>query len=424
MSDPAMSGLRPEQGPPLAIPMGFFFVGPLAMAVAGGVVLATAGRGLDSVWAGPNAAVVHLATVGLLMSGMLGALYQMLPVVAGAAVAAPRLGHAVNALCAAGAACLVWAQATAERWAFGAATVLLGTGLLLFWVPAGLAIARTEARGATVQGIRLAFLGLLAVAAVGLWLSGSRAISGYGPSWVAWRWAHAHLGLIAWVGCLIAAVSWQVLPMFYLAAPVPGWVRWTVLGGVATTLVLLLAVFFASLDERFVPWAALPGALAVWGVEPVAVAVALWRRKRRRRDPGLWFWWLAVACGPLSLVAAAAAAWTEVPAAPLVYGLLALWGWAAAVMHGMLTRIVPFLVWFHRCAGRVGIAPVPSTRELFPDRTVARGFLLHLAALVLGLGAIVTERGPLWILFGAALAATGLHLAAAMAGALWRAPRG
>jgi hypothetical protein len=54
---------------------------------------------------------------------------------------------------------------------------------------------------------------------------------------------------------------------------------------------------------------------------------------------------------------------------------------------------------------------------------VARGFLLHLTALVLGLAAIVAQRGPLWILFGAALAATGLHLAAAMAGALWRAPR-
>ena len=98
-------------------------------------------------------------------------------------------------------------------------------------------------------------------------------------------------------------------------------------------------------------------------------------------------------------------------------------GWAGAVVHGMLTRIVPFLVWFHRCAPHVGKIPIPSTRELMPDRAVAFGFWLHLLALFVGASAIATGSPWPWRAFGALLLVTGLHLLARIALALARAPR-
>ncbi|MBI3185960.1 MAG: hypothetical protein HYZ28_27810 [Myxococcales bacterium] len=422
MSGFSMAGLRPDQGPPLSIPMSFFLTAPVALTIAGASVMFLAGEGLDSIWSGSTVALVHLGTVGLLLAVMLGALYQMLPVVAGAVVPAVRLAHAVHALLVAGAGCLVFAQAMSSAFAFAAATALLAIALGLFWGPAALALARSQTRSATVWGMRLAFVGLAAVAVIGLKLAFVRSGAGYHPSWLSWRHAHAHLGLIAWVGCLIGAISWQVLPMFYLAAQPPRWMPRAVQLGVGVSVAGLLAVYFSDSPAWTVPLAALPGAVSVWGIHPLAVVRMLRGRRRRRADPSLRFWWLSMGCAPLCLLAGVAASLSDAPQLPVAYGFLALWGWAAAVVHGMLTRIVPFLVWFHRCAPLVGRVEVPSTRELLPDRAVARGFWLHLGTLLAGGLAIGSGEAWLWRALGLGLALTGTHLGASLIGALARSP--
>ncbi len=418
-----MGGLRPEQGPPLAVPMSFFLTGPIALAAAGGLVLATSGQGANSIWSGTTVAVVHLGTVGLLLTVMLGALYQMLPVVAGAIVPAVRLAHAVHALVVGGAVCLVYAQAASSSESFAAAFGLLLAGVLLFWIPVALPLARTKAEGPTVTGMRIALLGLASVALLGLRLAYGRAGAGYTEQWVTWRHVHAHIGFLCWVGALISAVSWQVVPMFYLAAAPPRWVTRVTLAGLASSLAALLALFFFGGPGEYVRWAAAPAAIAVWLVQPVWVVVAIRRRRRKRPDPGLRFWWLASASAVAALLAGAAAAWRDDPRWPLVYGYLVLWGWAAAVVHGMLTRIVPFLVWLHRCSALVGLRQVPSTRELLPDRHVALGWWMHLATLGVGLAAIALDRPWSWRALGAAMLATGLHLFVRLLTAVLRAPR-
>ena len=51
---------------------------------------------------------------------------------------------------------------------------------------------------------------------------------GFPGSRVLWSQAHLCIALVGWVGGLIAAVSWQVLPMFYLAPHAPGALQWGV----------------------------------------------------------------------------------------------------------------------------------------------------------------------------------------------------
>ena len=53
---------------------------------------------------------------------------------------------------------------------------------------------------------------------------------------------HAGWALIGWVGLLVAAVAWQVVPMFSITAPYPRWLRTTLAPTVVTALGL------ASLD--------------------------------------------------------------------------------------------------------------------------------------------------------------------------------
>jgi hypothetical protein len=99
-------GLNLEQAPPLAIPTSFFLVAPFA-AIAAGLLLLVHGEALlVTRFAGPTAALTHLGTLGFVGSVMLGALYQMIPVVAGAPVPFARAAHGVHVGLVAGVASL------------------------------------------------------------------------------------------------------------------------------------------------------------------------------------------------------------------------------------------------------------------------------------------------------------------------------
>jgi hypothetical protein len=76
----------------------------------------------------------------------------------------------------------------------------------------------------------------------------------------------------------------------------------------------------------------------------------------------------------------------------------------------MLTRILPFLVWFHRYAHHVGFRPVPSMRALYPDGRIRLGLALHASAVLGGVVAILTGSELATGAAGVLLAATGIVL--------------
>jgi hypothetical protein len=95
----------------------------------------------------------------------------------------------------------------------------------------------------------------------------------------------------------------------------------------------------------------------------------------------------------------------------ILFGWLVLWGWVGMIMHGMLTRIVPFLVWLHRYAPLVGKMRVPSIKKLHPEALTRRGFVLHVSSLLLGVAAILTTSDLLCRLAGLSLILTAVSIA-------------
>lgn len=91
------AGLAPEQGPPFTAPLRFFLTAPWFLVAAG--LLAAFDPGWTEGPLSPTAlALTHLLTLGFLGMVMLGALTQMLPVLAGAPMPGIRpvatIGHA------------------------------------------------------------------------------------------------------------------------------------------------------------------------------------------------------------------------------------------------------------------------------------------------------------------------------------------
>lgn len=403
---PSYGAPRLDQGPPLAIPASFFLTGPVAV-VAAGILVLVYGAALQSRWSGPAFAVVHLGTLGLLGSTMLGALYQLIPVLGGTPVPAVRLAHAVHALFVGGLAALV-ARFCGAPTPFGwGGAVALTVAIGLFAGPVAVALARAPTRTWPVVGMRAAAFALVVVLLLGLRL----ALPPTTPLRLLWIQVHLTVGILGWVGGLVSAVAWQLVPMFYLVPAFdrrvpPVVLALQLLGVVGPLVVLGLAEAGVDVGSRAAFAAAVPAALAVWGIAPVALLHGLNRRKRSA-DGSVRFWFaalpVALALGPLAI-----AAWAlPDPRWALAFGWLAIWGWAGTIVHGMLTRIVPFLTWFHRFSPKLGKERVPAMRALYPDVRVRAGLVLHVGTTLAGLVAIVT--GVAWPA-GVGLVATGAWL--------------
>lgn len=406
-----MPGLSLEQGPPLSIPLSFFLSAPIALFAAAALLLLRADDGVVTTFAPSNVALVHLCGLGFLLLVMIGALYQLLPVVAGALVPRVRLAHLVHALLVAGIAALVLGQFRSLPAGFAWGAGLLTAGMLAFLAPAAWALGHSRVTQPTARGLRLSLLALLAVAALGVRMALTRGgLAPFAGDWLTLRAAHAALALLVFTGGLVAAVSWQVVPMFFLTAPAPRWLPPLVQLCQAASLLALLAIALLDAPSWSVPLAAAPAAIALWLVQPAWAAFALRGRKRRRRDATLYGWWLSLALSPLCFTLGTAAGLSDDPALPLLFGLVVLWGQAGLLAHAMLTRIVPFLVYLHCSAPLVVSHRMRSAKELLPDREVTIGAVLHAGSLALGASAVLAGSMGLWRLFGASVGLVGAYL--------------
>ena len=101
-------GLSLDQAPQLSIPASFFLTIPIGVLLAAYILLKTGTAALVSPWMPQALALTHAGTLGVLAMGMIGALYQMTPVVAGSPVPFTRLAHLVHMLLLSGLVAFVW----------------------------------------------------------------------------------------------------------------------------------------------------------------------------------------------------------------------------------------------------------------------------------------------------------------------------
>lgn len=425
MTHPFGDALSLDQAPPLAVPVSFFALAPLAAVAAGALLLLHGANALSSPWAPVTQALAHLGTLGFLGAVMLGALYQMTPVLGGRPVPAVRLAHLTHALLAGGVTAFVGGLARAEPLLLSSGGLAVMVAMILFAAPVGVALARSGARTATVQGMRLAVVALSVTLVLGGWLAWARSGGQWPGPRPLWVQVHLSVALLGWVGALLVSVSWQVLPMFYLAEEWRPGARRAALALLALGVALPLCALAAPPEHagRLAALGAAPAALVAWLLHPALTLRGLARRKRGRPDGSLLFWQAGLVVALCVLPAAAAAHLLSDPRAALLFGWLAVWGWAALIAHGMLTRIVPFLVWFHRFSPLVGLTKVPAMRGLLAQRWIVLGFALHLASALTGAAAILSGVDLLARLTGLLMIGVGLVLGGSLAWTLsWRAP--
>ncbi|HEX7641584.1 MAG TPA: permease [Burkholderiaceae bacterium] len=373
-----------EDAPDFSVGAQYFLAAPMFAAVAGLLLAWLGGAVFASRYTPGILALTHLLTVGALAMAMAGALWQILPVVAGATVPHQALLAAIvwrALLVGAPALALTFLSGSAPWIALAAVALVTGLGGLAGG--AIFALARSTQWHASALGIRCALGALLVTICLGLALAGH---------WQGW-WQidflavvdlHASWGLLGWIGMLVLAVGLQVIPMFQVTPSYPPALAWSA----APAAVALLAVRSASgLMQGEI--ATLAGRAAEYALAAIFLAFAaislrlLMRRKRPTPNVGTRYWRLAFACLLAATALQASGMAKGEGGRDCLLGVMYLAGFALSAVYGMLFRIVPFLAWYHLQSNlRRGDEPLPSVRDMLSEVAAVRQFHLHLAATI------------------------------------------
>jgi len=161
-------GLKLEQAPPIAVPFGFFLAAPVFLLLAALLLL----------WHGPDAfaarlspvaiAIAHLFALGFMALVMMGAMMQMLPVLQGSPVPAPRFTAAASlAGVGLGTLALAAGMVFGEQAPMRAGVFALAFGFLAFIAAVLVCLARAPNQSHTVRAMWIAVVSLAVSVALG-----------------------------------------------------------------------------------------------------------------------------------------------------------------------------------------------------------------------------------------------------------------
>ena len=358
-------------------------------------------------------ALTHTVTLGWITLTIMGASYQLIPVLLETSTGSPRRAWWVFTAYAIGVVGVVGHFAIAEWRGFVWSAALVALAALAYVVLAGVGVLRARP-SFTRSMLAVALGGLVTTALAGTALGLNKIYPLFPGIVFPALHAHVHIALLGWVLPTVLAVSARVYPMFMVAPEPRGIGAGVQLGGILAGAPLVAAGLLLEIDAYLVAGAAL--AAAAVGSHIASVVTIVRRRRRPALDWGLRFvlagtafLGLGVALG-LALATGLAAG----PRAAMAYGVLALGGWASSTIVGMMLKIVPFLVWYHVYGPRAGRTAVPTLADL----SWGRGEAIAFAALVPGWAALAlgAALGDLTLLrlAGMAVATGALALAATL----------
>ena len=402
-----MPGLTLDSLPPVHIPMRFFLTAPWFGMLAAMVVVFS-GPGLwTSQWNPALIGLTHLITLGFVTMIMLGALFQLLPVLSGEHIpGGSLLAFSVHLLMVAGVLCLSAGFVFREYPLSGVAAVILVMALAGFSVAIGSKLISHIAGGDSIRAMRLAIAALLVTLGLGCY----RALAYLYPLVFTLNLTMLHISwaLLGWVMILVMGISFQVIPMFQVTPDYPPGLTRVIPPLIFTGLLLLLVV-----QEPV----AVAGLVMVMGVAVQIYAGfslrLLQHRKRRLRDVSVRFWQLGLWCLILAVLlfwlvfllpGVAGPAMTSARGFLLV-GVLIIPGFACSVIMGMLQKIVPFLAFLHlqrHCSANIrAIRSLPNMHDFISTARSLWLLRIHAVAVVTMLGAVI--YGPLTVVAGLAL---------------------
>jgi len=335
------NGLSLDQAPPISIPLRFFLVAPFFAMLAAFVLLVSGVENLER-FSPSTIAATHFITIGFFGFVMLGALTQMLPVIANATIKKVDLiASFAHIFIIVGVMSMVYGLLYTHSNILVGAYILLGFGFVFMLGSIVRSMISVSNFTPTIKAMFVSLTFAFIVVVVGVFLLYEYASSDISPFHIHLANIHATLAVFGFASLLIVGVLFQVLPMFYVAPDFGtffqerfvyivgfGLVLWSVLNLFDTSYLYLVKIFLTLCFGSF--------AYTLWNTFTT--------RKRKINDITIYYLKLATL-----LLVAGLIVWNiegYLPFAQNIFSGVLIGGFLFATMQGMLYKIIPFLVWF------------------------------------------------------------------------------
>lgn len=408
-------GLSSKHGPALDLPGRFMALAMLMLAVVA-VVSPWAYRWLiDGFYAPQLLAFVHLNTLGVIAAVLMGASYQLVPVVLQTPIASVRLGRLSFWFYLAG--IVLFLPGLLEHWRPGiaAGAALVFSALLVYLGIVALTLHRAPSSDVVSWHIAVSLVGLAGGIGAGFLLALNKGAGFLESATFRVLAAHATLMLAGWVIIMLNGVAYRLVGMFTLSED-RLWrpVAWAELACSASGAWLLATGLLLNAPR----WLLAAGALTIVGGQALfgAQLIHLYRVRRRRGfDIHIQFALAAITCGLLcsGLLAGGLLTHRSIDSPVwIAVGWLAISGVAITAIQGFFYKIATFLIWLHRYAPIAGRSRVPRLEDLYDRRIAKTGWAFWVSGLASSLVAVLISNRSLATAAGVvALAGLGCFLA-------------
>lgn len=355
------NGISLDQAPPIKIPFRMILSAPL-FGILGSILIFFLEASMNR-FTPQIVAIAHLFFVGFAGFIMIGAIYQMLPVVIGVIFKfQENISKIVFVFLSFGLLSFVYKLLYDSNMAGLASSVLLFGGFIFFVIFSLVSIGNKINSTASSLGIFLAIFILGAVVSLGGYLLSSNSMQNLSTFYFKLLDLHIFLAFLGWAFLLILAISYQVVPMFWVTSTYPKWLTkgfaWLVLINIVIyTISTFREEYFLKIFSLFL-FSFLALVFAYFTLKMLA------DRKRKRFDIVVLCWQISMSFLFFGTFMTIIDFFTEKDL-QLQIAILLGFGFVLTLIFGMLYKIVPFLVWFHLNAK--GVLDAPMMNEMINE---------------------------------------------------------
>ena len=366
-------GLSLDQAPPINIPFRFFLSAPFFGVLISFVFFFVPFNELTNQYSHFAIGLIHLFTLGILSMIIFGAMQQMMPVLAGAIIKKPRLfANIVHSCLVLGTLFLSFSFILEIKFLLYIAVLFLSIAFLTFFILSIKLLFNVKYLTSTVKAMRLFSLAGLITLFLGLYLAFSHINLSFSENYYMVVFLHILFALFGFALLLIMGVSFQVIPMFYVALDFPKFVQNKI------PLILFVLLFVSAIFLYFginflilkLIFVGLIISFALYGLK------SLNNRRRPVFDATLWYWKFSLSSLILSMII-----WVfNFFESNYILAIVFAFGFLYSLLQGMVYKIIPFLSWFHLTSK--GYFKLPTIREFIDEKYIKTHFFMHLFSVI------------------------------------------
>ncbi|MBA1438647.1 MAG: hypothetical protein FAF05_06650 [Epsilonproteobacteria bacterium] len=340
-------GLSLEQAPPYKIPLRFYVTG-IVYLLALAVLMIVFALDISSRFDYTSVALTHTLTLGFFTHIMFGSMFQMIPVMLGIAYKnVVRDANIIYTLVNLGAVLFIAGFLSAKIPLMHSGGLMVFLGFIYFATLSLRTVLQASEKDYLVKNFAASFA-LLFVAAV----FGFIALLGHSGVVDSVKFGDIHIALMlfGWVFLLINAVSYRIIPMFFVAKEFPKIFK-EVLYIAMVVLVAAFAYLRLTDNSTFLSFVKMALGILVVAFALMSIFI-LKNRKRARSDISVSLWHFSMANAIIAASLFMVQSFVGYDFAFFI-AFFALFGAIFALMNAMLYKIVPFLTWFHLSSSMV-----------------------------------------------------------------------